>query len=415
MSIKMRKTRLTGAFGRLAVAGALSAAMLGAPQASAQEIKMGMLWAITGPISQFIPPMRAAATLAAEQINSQGGLLNGATLSLVYADTKCDPQTASAAANKLININNVVAINGGLCSGATIAAANSVAVPAGVVMVSPASTSPAITTLDDNDTLYRVVPSDSFQGKVLANVLLDRGIKKIAITYIQNDYGKGLADSLKMNFEKNGGTVAGFSAHEPKKASYRSEIATLKKGGAEYLAVIAYAADSAPVIIRQALEGGLFSKFIGTDGTNSDEMLSKLGWNNLQGMILTNPGAVPGTPAAKLFLAALKAASADSVGKPYTSSSYDATFMLALAIEKAGSADRTAVRKALRQITGTGGAVILPGEWAKAKKLIAAGTAIDYQGAAGPQDFDANGDVAGVIDVIEVQGEKRVTIATISK
>lgn len=415
MSKSHGKYGFRGKIGPIVVAGALSAAMLAAPSASAKEIKIGGLWGVTGPVSQFIPPLRAAANLAISQINRQGGVLKGDKLALVVADTKCDPQTSSAAANKLVNINNVVAINGALCSGATIAAANSVTIPSGVVMISPASTSPAISTIKDKDTLFRVVPSDSFQGKILARVLLQRGIKNIAITYIQNDYGKGLADALKVNYEKSGGTVSGFAAHEPKKSSYRSEIATLKKGGAKHLVVIAYAADSGPVIIRQSLEGGLFKNFVGTDGINNDEMIGKIGWSNLQGMIITNAGSVPGTPAEKRFLAALKAASPDSVGKPFSANTYDATFLIALAIEKAGSADRAAVRNALRSVAGGDGETILPGEWAKAKSLIAAGKAINYQGAAGPHDFDKNGDVPGVIDVFEVKGEKRVKVDTIAK
>jgi len=411
-----RHTTLTrSTAGGLAVAGVLAMALLAPSQAGAAEVKIGALWGLTGPVSQFIPPLRAAAELAASQINGQGGILKGDTVSIVYADSKCDPQTSSAAANKLVNINNVVAINGALCSGATIAAANSVTVPAGVAMISPASTSPAISSLEDKDTLFRVVPSDAFQGKVLARVLLERGIKNLAVTYIQNDYGKGLADALKTNFEANGGKVSAFEAHEPKKSSYRSEIATMKGGGAERLVVIAYAADSGPVIIRQALEGGLFNKFVGTDGVNNDEMIGKIGWDNLQGMIITNPGALPGTPAEMNYASAMKAASADSYGKPFAANTYDATFMLALAVEKAGSTDRAKVRAALREIAGPAGEVVLPGEWAKAKKLISEGKAINYEGAAGPHDFDAAGDVPGVIDVFEVKGKERAKVATIDR
>ncbi len=415
MSIIKTRIQARRAALRAAAMAAAASVVLGAGLANSAEVKIGGLWGLTGPVAQFIPPMKAAADLAIKQVNAQGGIGKGDKLSLVMADTKCDGKTSSAAANKLVNINKVVAINGALCSGATIGAANTVAIPTGVVMISPASTSPAITSLKDRDFVFRVTPADDFQGKILARVIKKRGIGKIAITYIQNDYGKGLAESLKMNFEMIGGTVAGYAAHEAKKASYRSELATLKKGGAKHLVVIAYAADSGPVLIRQSLERGYFAKFIGVDGINNDKMFAKIGWKNVQGMFITNSGSIPGTDGEKAYLAALKAASPSAVGKPFVANSYDASFMLALAIEQAGSRDRTKIRDALRKISGPGGTVVLPGEWAKAKKLIAAGTKINYQGAAGPHDFDAAGDVPGVIDVFEIKGNKRVLIEKIAK
>lgn len=399
-----------------AAAMAVAAGMvLSASMANSAEVKIGLLWGVTGPIAKFIPPMKAANDLAMLQINAQGGIGKGDKLTAVMADTKCDGKTSSAAINKLVNINKVVAINGALCSGATIAAANTVAIPTGVVMISPASTSPAITSLKDKDFVFRVTPADDFQGKILARVIKKRGINKIAITYIQNDYGKGLAEALKMNFEKIGGVVAGYAAHEGKKASYRSELASLKKGGAKHLVVIAYAADSGPVLIRQSLERGYFRKFIGVDGINEDSMLAKIGWKNLQGMFITNSGSIPGTDGEKAYLSALKALSPKAVGKPFVANTYDATFMIALAVEQAGSTDRTKVRDALRKISGPGGTVVLPGQWAIAKALIAKGQKINYQGAAGPHDFDAAGDVPGVIDVFEVRGNKRVLIEKIAE
>ena len=120
-------------------------------------------------------------------------------------------------------------------------------------------------------------------------------------------------------------------------------------------------------------------------------------------MFITNSGSIPGTAGEKAYTAAMKGFKPASLGKPFSANTYDATFMLALAIEQAGSADRSKISAALRKIAGPGGMVILPGQWAKAKAAIAAGKKINYQGAAGPHDFDAAGDVPGVIDVFEVK------------
>ncbi len=97
------------------------------------------------------PPISASIQLAADQVNAQGGILGGGTLSIVTADGGCDATTAANAADRLVNTDQVTAIVGGMCSGETIAGANNAGIPGNVVMVSPASTSPALTTLADND------------------------------------------------------------------------------------------------------------------------------------------------------------------------------------------------------------------------------------------------------------------------
>ena len=388
------------------LAGA-AAAILSAP-AMAAGAKIGFLGGITGPIQGAVPPIIDAARLAVKQVNDQGGILGG-KLSMTLADSKCDPQSSVGAANKLVNVENVAGIVGALCSGATIGAANAAAVPAGVVMISPASTSPAITTLKDKDFVFRVAPSDSFQGKVLARGVLSRGIKKVALTYVKNDYGKGLADNFRTEFKKGGGTIAGDQAHEDKKSSYRSELATLKKGGAEYLVLVAYPQSSGPVIIRQSLEGGLFSKFLGPEAIYDEKMWKTVGVKNLEGLYYTRP-ASPAGPALDAYNAAMKKAFPKSLGKLFAAQTYDAAFVLALAIAKAGSTDRTKVRDALRAVGNGKGMKILPGQWKEALAAIKAGKEIDYAGATGDIDFDKDGDVAGAYNQWEIKGGKAVNL-----
>lgn len=392
---------------RSLVLAGVAAAVLSAP-AMAADAKIGFLGGITGPIQGAVPPIIDGARLAIQQVNDQGGILGG-KLSMTLADSKCDPQSAVGAANKLVNVENVVGIIGALCSSATIGAANAAAVPAGVVMISPASTSPAITTLEDKDFIFRVAPSDSFQGKVLARGVLARGIKKVALTYVKNDYGKGLADNFRSEFKKGGGTIAGDQAHEDKKSSYRSELATLSKGGAEHLVMVAYPQSSGPIIIRQSLEGGLFKKFIGPEAIYDEKMWKTVGIENLEGMYYTRP-ASPAGPALDAFDAAMKAAFPKSLGKLFVAQTYDAAFVLALAIAKAGSTDRTKVRDALRAVGNGKGMKILPGQWKEALAAIEAGKEIDYAGATGDIDFDMDGDVAGSYNQWEVKGGKAVKL-----
>lgn len=391
---------------------ALAAAIAVGP-AQAQDVKIGGLFGITGPIASLVPPIVESAKLAVKHVNEQGGIGKGGKLDMIVADGQCNPQAAAAAAKKLVDVDKVVGIVGELCSGATIAAAEGAGIPTGTVMISPASTSPAITNLADKDFVFRTCPSDAFIGQAAARYLVQkRGIKVLALTYMNNDYGKGLASSFRDEFKKLGGKITADLEHNEKAASFRSELATLAKDKPPYLFVIGYANSSGPVILKQALEGGFFKKFIGSEGTRDDKVYQQIGIKNLEGM-LHLVGGDPGSKSLDMFNAEITKVNKDFVGKPYAPHSYDATFMLALAIEVAGSTDRTKVRDALRRVGSPGGVVIQPGEWKKAKDAIAKKQKVTYAGAAGAHHFNKAGDVSGVVDVYEIKGGKDNKIATL--
>ena len=393
---------------RIGLALAVAFAVVVATPSMAQTVKLGSLSAVTGPIANLVPPIIEAEQFAVKQVNENGGILGGKKLQLVVGDTQCNAQASVDAAGKLVNVEQVVAIVGALCSGATIGAASNVAIPASVVMVSPASTSPEITGLKDKDLVFRVAPSDAYQGVVLANFVKSKGMNSVAITYVNNDYGVGLASAFRAAFKAKGGKVTGYQAHEDKKSSYRAELATLAKGKPDALVVLAYAGGSGLTILRQSLENGFFEKFIGADGMRDDVLIEQLGAKTLQGRIwITQPTSLPDNPQKGQFDKAFKAAG----GNPssiFVQQSYDAAMMLALAIQKAGSTDRTKIAAALRDIASPPGIVVGPGEWKKAVNAIAAGKSINYNGAAGPHDFDAAGDVAGVIGEYAIEGNSFV-------
>ena len=390
---------------RLTSALALGAGAMLVQAAAVADIKIGFLGGFTGPIESLVPPIYEGAKLAASHVNDQGGVLGGQTLAIPSGDTTCADATAAAnAADRLVNSENVLGIVGALCSGATISAANNAAIPGGVVVVSPASTSPAITTMADKDLLFRTTPSDAYQGAVMARLLKAKGIDDIAITYVNNDYGKGFADSLDAAFKGVGGTVATKEAHEDKKADYRSELGSLASSGAGTLVVLAYGDGSGQTIIRQALEGGDFNKFVGGDGMVGDALVEAIGGDRLEGMISTRPGT-PEIPGADKFDMAAGKAGLDPKA-PYAAQAYDAAFLLALAIEKNGKAERAGLNAALREVASAPGEVVMPGEWSKAAELIKAGKDVNYEGAAGSHEFDDAGDVAGVIVEMMVKDGK---------
>ena len=363
---------------------------------AADSVKIGGSFGLTGGLAPYSPSLVDAARLAEQEINENGGILDGQTLELLVVDDQTNPQAAVDAAQKLISVDNIAAMIGPFGSAQVLAVANNVSVPNGVPQLAPTATSPKLTDLEDNDFIFRVVASDAYIGKVMADVVLERGLKTVSLMYLNNDYGVGLSETFRQTFTANGGTLAGDIAFEPNKASYRGELASIASGGTEALVLISYPADGGTTILRQALENAFFDTFVLTDGMKEQAVLDEIGAENLAGSFGVAPESPPETNAVQNFNAAYAAYSEHEVDSLFIRETYDATMLLALAIEKAGSADRTAIRDALRAVANPPGEIVLPGDWAKAKALIAEGKDINYEGATGNVDFDANGDVAGL-------------------
>jgi branched-chain amino acid transport system substrate-binding protein len=396
------RTWLRAGFG----AALAAATMIAGPALAQEEVKIGGLMDVTGPIANFMPALLASAQLAVDEVNAGGGILGGKKLRMVIVDTQGNEQGAVDGARKLVSIENVPIIVGPLISGTVIPAAGSVTIAAGVPLIAPTATSPAITTMKKNDMLFRIVPSDTYQGKVLARMVLDKGLKRVALSYANNDYGVGIAEVFRAAYVAGGGTLVADQIHETKKASYRAELATLAAGKPQALVLIAYAGDSGLTIVKQSLENNFFDTFIGTESIRDNLMIKQLGAANLKNFYGTAPTSPSDTTAHKKFDDAFSKANPSMTNRTFVEQVYDATLMAALAIEKAGSLDRNAVRDGLRSIAGPDGTKIEPTEWKKAVDAIKAGQKIAYIGAAGPHVFDANGDVTGYIGEWVVKGDE---------
>ena len=384
---------------------AVAAVAFAAAPALAEDVKIGFLADVTGPIAGFAPGMVQAGNIAIDEVNAQGGILDGQKLVSVMADTGCSGDLGGPGADRLVNTEKVTAIFGAYCSGPTIAAANGAAIAGNVVMISPSATAPAVSELDDNDLVFRTVVPDSMQGTKGAELLLGMGIKSVAVTYVNGDYGKGLADAFKEAYEDMGGTVASFVAHEDGKSDYRPEIGQLESSGADTLVIYGYENAGGGVILDQAMESGFFTTYFGGDGMAGDALVKN--HKGIDGMILTKAAPAAG-PAYDAYSAIVSAKDLPP-DATYASTSFDATFLLALAIEKNGSADRVGVSAALREIANEPGETILPGEWSKAVELIKAGKDINYQGASGVIEFDKNGDVPGAIEWFKIEDGAQVS------
>ena len=355
-----------------------------------QEIKVGIILGFTGPIESLTPAMAASAELAFKEASDSGSLMSGSTITPIRADSTCvDSAAAQSAAEGLIS-QGIAAIMGADCSGVTGAIATNVAVPNGVVMISPSATSPGLTDLADNGLFFRTAPSDKRGGQVLADATKDKKIKTVAITYTNNDYGKGLADMYKIGLDSHGVKVTTELAHEDGKADYSSEVATLAAAGGDALAVLGYLDQGGKGIIQAALDSGAFDTFVLGDGMIGQSLVDAFG-KDLSKSVATRPGSTG--KGASIFESVAAAANIDP-DAPYTASSYDAGALLVLAIQAGKSADRASIAKNVMEVANAPGVKIYPGELKKALDLLAKGEKIDYEGAS-DVTFTKEGDATG--------------------
>lgn len=355
-----------------------TACTLALSSAAMADVKVGVLLGFTGPIESLAPGIAMGGELALKEASDSGKLLKGEKIEIFRGDSTCvDSAAATAAAERMATSDGVVAILGAACSGVTTAVANNVAVPKGIPMISPSATSPALSTIDDKGLFFRTAPSDARQGQILANVAIERGVKNVAITYTNNDYGKGLADAFSSAYLALGGKITITAAHEDGKADYSAEVGALSASGAEELVVFGYLDQGGKGIIQNALDADAFSRFILADGMIGESLIT-----NIDGDLTGSFGTIAGSDSdgTKQFHAIAKAAGEDGDGA-YRAEAYDAGALLVLAMQAGGSADSKSIADNIMNVANAPGEKIYPGELAKGLEILAAGGEVDYEGA----------------------------------
>ncbi len=327
-----------------------------------EVVRIGLLTPQTGPIAQYAPGFADAAKVAIAELNvtHEGDF----EFELIVADSGCDATHAATAAQTLID-SGVSVIIGAACSGATLSAIT-VAAAAGVPMVSYASTSPAVTTADDNGHLFRVVPSDAQQAVALVAVASAAGAINPAVLYMTNDYGAGLGDNFAANWSGDVCTQVGY---DPTEGSY--DASTLAQsvvdGGCDSVLLMSYATDGAAIMEALSAQG-FTSSIIGADGlADAAFTASFTDVAAVDGLLATRPR--PGeASSAKTNFESAYAAAGGADGAIYTGETYDAIKIAAAAI-----------------VSDPDGYVV-----AALKKI-----GVNYVGASGTHTFDAAGDVLG--------------------
>jgi ABC-type branched-subunit amino acid transport system substrate-binding protein len=407
----MRKTLLT--------AGLLASACLATTAWAADcPITIGMVMELTGPAGAYGQAGAKAVDMAFRDFNDAGGV-DGCKLAADTRDSQSQGVVAVDQANQLVNIKKVPVIIGGIISSVSIPILTSVTAPAGVVQISPASSSPTLTELGrsgkTNGVFFRTITSDALQGTAAAKYAIDQGLKKLAIIHVNNDFGVNMVREFKAAYAKLGGTITSTTPYNEKQSSYTAEANAGMTGEPDALYLVSYPVDGA-TIARAWISNGGPQKFLLNDGMNSTDFIQAVGAKYLENAYGTSSGTSE-TASTDYFNKNFEAFSGGiKPDAPAADRSYDAVAIVALAVAKAGKSDAAAIKAAIREVVADNGAPIHAGkdEFAKALALIKQGKPIKYEGVIGPVSFDQYGDITGPFRLWRIQSGEVKTVGEMS-
>lgn len=304
--------------------------------------KIGFFVPLKGAQTTFGQDAQRGAQLAVDEINSAGGVL-GHPLKLVTKDTKSDPATTTSVVTELIEKDGVAALIGEIATDRSLIAAP-IAQQHGIPMISPASTNEQVTAAGDS--IFRVCYVDPFQAEVMSKFCLSIGVTKAAILFDStSSYSTGLAESFKNAFTTNGGQIAGEERYTTGDRDFSVQLNAIKALNPEVVFLPSYYAEAA-LIIRQARQLGLDMPFVGTDGWDSPDFLQTGGAavNNCYFASHFSPWS--GDPAIAPFVQAYTT-KYNAPPPPLAALSYDAVYLLADGLKRAGSTEAAALKQAL--------------------------------------------------------------------
>lgn len=327
----------------------------GCGNSSDKDIKIGVVYELTGNTASFGTAAANGAKLAFKEINGKGGVL-GKQIQTIIADNKGEPSESANAMTKVITQDKVVAVTGFTTSSNGIAA-STVSEANKIPFIAAATTNPKVTVDEKTgkvkDYTFRVCFIDPFQGTVGANFATNTlKVKNVAIMVDNSsDYSKGLAKFFKEAFTKGGGTIVAEEAYLQKDQDFKTILTKIKGTSPEMIYVPGYY-EEVGKIIKQARELGITVPFVGGDGWDSPKLTEIGGATALNGAFFTNHYSVEDTsPASKAFVEAYKK-EYGQVPDAMAVLGYDAAYVLVDAIKRANSTDPSKIREALAATKG---------------------------------------------------------------
>jgi branched-chain amino acid transport system substrate-binding protein len=366
----------------LALSGCAAPTSFDAANCTDAELKIGSLLPTTGNLAFLGAPEIAGVDAAIAEINAAGGVL-GKCVSVSHKDSgDTTTDTATQSATALLN-EGVDAIVGAASSGVSLSVIDQIT-GAGVVQISPANTSPTLSTYADNGFYFRTAPSDVLQGRVLGNLITGDGNETVGFLTIQDPYGTGLFENSKISIEAAGGSVVANEEFAGGTKNFSAQVDKVLAAKPDAIAVISF--DEVKSILPELVKVKGFdaSKVYLVDGnvSNYSEVFTDFSIEGAQGTI---PGVVATDEIKQKFLDV----NPDLTDFSYAAESYDATILVALAAIAGGAADGATIAANLKAVSEGGEKVT---DFATAVQMLKDGKDIDFDGLSGPITFDDNGD-----------------------
>jgi branched-chain amino acid transport system substrate-binding protein len=413
----MKRFLLPAAAAMLAAAFALPASDAKAQEEVPCPVKIGGVLSLTGSMGPVGKNIANSAQLAVEHINDGGGV-KGCPVEFLLRDDQGQPAVGVDAAKYLTDVERVPAITGAISSGVTLPIVTSVAVPAKVPVVSCCSTAATFTTMAQEGKteglFFRTLPTVKTQAYASAKVAADRGYKRIAMIYVNSDFGTGMVKDFEKAITELGGEVVSKTAYNENQPSYRAEVSTALASNPDAVFFVAFPQDGA-TMTREWISLGGTQNLILNNSLRSPEYVQSVGSQYLQNAYGMDNAPATG-PTVEVFKKAYEEKYGISSDGPGIHTQYDAIMVLGLAMNIAPELTGTAIRDSIRKVQDPNGTVIGTGpeEFRKAVQLIKEGKPIRYSGATGPVEFDENGDVSGAALIWEVEGEELVVVETLT-
>lgn len=361
------------------------------------DLTIGGVFPLTGDLSQFGPSGQQALELAVEQANAaaQGA---GAEITVTgpVEDDETNPQAGQQAATKLVS-DGASCLVGAYGSAVTIPIGESVASRQSIPQISPASTSPQITELEDNGFVFRTAPSDALQGGVLADAVEQElgGTEAVLSLAARNDpYGEGIIRSFQSAWEEKGGQITEGSPvlYDPEQASFNSEADQITSGNPDAFVIIDFEDPYGKVGAALVRTGNFDAENLFTaDGLAfGDGIPDTIPEASLDGARGSRPATPEETGPAQAFDALVKEAGGER--NTFDAQTFDAGILCFLGAVAAGSNEGADIQEQLQAVSSAPGTKFTFEQLPQAVEALRNGDDIDYEGVSGAVDFDDNGD-----------------------
>lgn len=347
-NMRLKKIGLTF-LASVAIVGSLASTT-----ALAQEtVKIGANYELSGGAASYGQAMANGLELAIEQVNAEGGVLEGQQLEAIIFDSQSELTESASVATRLVGEGVV-----GIVGPATTGQANAqipIIEEAGIPVILPAATGDGIT-LDDSGSvleyLFRVCFEDSYQGAAAAAYATETLEAQTAaiLTDQALDYSQGLTDSFVTQFEEAGGTIVANESYTSGDTDFSAVLTSLLVQEFDVLYVPGYYTEGG-LIIQQARQMGITQPILAGDGFASPTLVELAGAENVNDIYFTNHfSSESEEPVVVEFMAAYE----EKFGvEPdgFAALGYDAAMLLIDSVERAGSTDPEAVKDAIASTT----------------------------------------------------------------